>query len=68
MYLQRAIPLDEAVRLIKRGTKRYAKRQFTWFKKEEGIHWIDISGIHAAGEAFHRVWEIVQNRRRMDIP
>lgn len=68
MYLREEIPLDEAVRLIKRGTKRYAKRQFTWFKKEEGIHWIDISGIHIAGEAFHRVWEIVQNRHRIHIP
>ena len=60
MYLRKEIPFDEAVRLIKRGTKRYAKRQFTWFKKEEGIHWIDISGIHTAGEAFHRVWELLK--------
>ena len=68
MYLREEIPFDEAVRLIKRGTKRYAKRQFTWFKKEEGIHWIDISGIHIAGEAFQRVWEILQNRHGIDIP
>jgi tRNA dimethylallyltransferase len=60
MYLRGEIPLDEAVRLIKRGTKRYAKRQFTWFKKEEGIHWIDISDIQDAGEAFHRVWEVLK--------
>jgi tRNA dimethylallyltransferase len=39
------IPLDEAVGLIKRNTKRYAKRQYTWFRKEEGIHWVDITGI-----------------------
>jgi tRNA dimethylallyltransferase len=60
MYLRGDIPLDEAVRLIKRGTKRYAKRQFTWFRKEEGIHWIDISGIQDTREAFHLVWEIVK--------
>ena len=60
LYLRGEIPLDEAVRLIKRGTKRYAKRQFTWFKKEEGIHWIDISDIQDAGEAFHRVWEVLK--------
>jgi tRNA dimethylallyltransferase len=40
--------LDEAVRLIKRSSKRYAKRQFTWFKREDDIHWIDISGIFSA--------------------
>ncbi len=57
MYLRGELPLAEAVGLIKRGTKRYAKRQFTWFKKEEGIRWIDISGVQAADEAFHRVRE-----------
>jgi tRNA dimethylallyltransferase len=45
MYLEREIDKAEAVRLIKRNTRRYAKRQFTWFKKEEGIVWIDVTGI-----------------------
>ncbi|MCF8125997.1 MAG: tRNA (adenosine(37)-N6)-dimethylallyltransferase MiaA [Desulfotignum sp.] len=35
--------LDTAVRLLKRDTRRYAKRQFTWFKKEPGIVWITPS-------------------------
>ncbi|MFO7866126.1 MAG: tRNA (adenosine(37)-N6)-dimethylallyltransferase MiaA [Candidatus Aminicenantes bacterium] len=33
------ISLTEAVRLTKRDTRRYAKRQMTWFKKMRGIHW-----------------------------
>ncbi len=33
--------LDEAVNLIKQNTRRYAKRQLTWFKKEEGIRWFE---------------------------
>lgn len=55
MYINGEITWDEAVRLIKRGTKRYAKRQFTWFKKEEGIHWIDITGIYDSNEILIRV-------------
>lgn len=31
--------LDESVSLLKRNTRRYAKRQFTWFKKDELIKW-----------------------------
>lgn len=31
--------LVEAIRLIKRNSRRYAKRQMTWFKREEGIQW-----------------------------
>ncbi|MBN2372816.1 tRNA (adenosine(37)-N6)-dimethylallyltransferase MiaA [bacterium] len=35
-YLQGKIPLAEAKRLMKRDTRRYAKRQITWFKREKG--------------------------------
>ena len=35
--------LDEAVGLVKRNTRRYAKRQITWFKRDKRIEWFDIS-------------------------
>ena len=35
--------LEEAIRLIKRNTRRYAKRQLTWFKKDPTVHWVDAS-------------------------
>lgn len=34
------LDIETAVSLLKRDTRRYAKRQFTWFKKEPGIVWI----------------------------
>ena len=58
MYLNGEIPFEDAIRLIKRNTKRYAKRQFTWFKKEEDIRWIDITGIQDVNEIFRRLWLI----------
>ncbi|MFH1313880.1 MAG: tRNA (adenosine(37)-N6)-dimethylallyltransferase MiaA [Candidatus Eisenbacteria bacterium] len=36
--------LAEAVRLIKRNTRHFAKRQGTWFRKDKDITWIDITG------------------------
>jgi tRNA dimethylallyltransferase len=59
MYINGEITWDEAVRLIKRGTKRYAKRQFTWFRKEEGIHWIDITGTYDGREILLRIHSIL---------
>jgi len=59
-FLRGEIPLDEAVRRIKRGTKRYAKRQFTWFRKEEDIHWVDITGIHDSREAFLQINPVIE--------
>jgi len=38
-YLQGDYPLEEAVRLIKRNTRRYAKRQLTWFRKDRETRW-----------------------------
>jgi tRNA dimethylallyltransferase len=55
LYLSGEISLEEAVRLIKRGSKRYAKRQLTWFRKEEGIHWVDLTGIFDTQKASQRV-------------
>jgi tRNA dimethylallyltransferase len=43
-YLDGSITYAEAVRLIKRNTRRFAKRQMTWFRKEEDITWLDITG------------------------
>jgi tRNA dimethylallyltransferase len=40
-YLAEEITLDEAVSLIKRDTRRYSKRQMTWFSKEKDIYWLE---------------------------
>ena len=33
--------LEEAVRIIKRDTRHFAKRQITWFKREKDVIWLD---------------------------
>lgn len=35
-------PMEEAVRLIKRDSRRFAKRQLTWFRREKDVTWINI--------------------------
>ena len=40
-YLSGKYSRDEAVRLIKRNTRHYAKRQITWFKREKEVIWLD---------------------------
>ena len=42
-YLENKITYDEMVDLIKKETRRYAKRQMTWFRKTENIIWLDGS-------------------------
>jgi len=38
-YLYGKYTLEEAIRRLKRNTRRYAKRQMTWFRKDRDIHW-----------------------------
>jgi len=40
-YLEGKITLDEAIYLIKRESRHYAKRQFTWFRRDPRIKWYD---------------------------
>lgn len=42
-YLNEEITLERAIELIKRNTRRYAKRQLTWFNKDKRINWISLN-------------------------
>ncbi len=39
-YLDGEITLDEAIDKIKQGSRRYAKRQLTWYRRNEKINWV----------------------------
>ena len=40
-YLKGKMTLEEAVDLLKKNTRHFAKRQITWFRHEKRIKWID---------------------------
>ena len=48
---------DAAIEAIKRETRRYAKRQMTWFRRDERINWIAVDECDARQESFLTVKE-----------
>jgi tRNA dimethylallyltransferase len=42
-FLRKEIGWDEAIRQMKRDTRHYARRQWTWFKADPEVHWRDPS-------------------------
>ena len=42
-YIKGETDLNTAVELLKRNSRRYAKRQYTWFKNQMNIHWYDVT-------------------------
>lgn len=41
-YLDGEIPLEEAIRLIQRNTRHYAKKQLTWWKRYPDVKWMEL--------------------------
>lgn len=41
-YLEGQYTLEEAIYILKRDTRRFAKRQLTWFRRDNRIHWFQV--------------------------
>jgi len=44
-YLKGEYSLDEAMSLMKQHTRQFARRQMTWFRKDERVRWIDVEDM-----------------------
>lgn len=42
-YFDGLLTLEEAIELLKKNTRRYAKRQYTWFKNKMDVEWFDVT-------------------------
>jgi tRNA dimethylallyltransferase len=54
---------EEMVELIKRNSRRFAKRQMTWFKKDRRIHWMRVSGDEWISKTAQKIVEGLAARR-----
>jgi len=59
-YFLGKMSLDETVALLKRDTRRFAKRQFTWFRREPDAQWVDITGLDQAGEIVVQIKKYIE--------
>ncbi|MCJ7482056.1 MAG: tRNA (adenosine(37)-N6)-dimethylallyltransferase MiaA [Thermodesulfovibrionales bacterium] len=66
LHLRGEMPLAESVICIKKASRRYAKKQFTWFRKEENIHWFDITGITDHHEVLNTIYPVLSRMLRME--
>ncbi len=58
-YLDRRCSLDVAKQLIKRDSRRFAKRQLTWFRQDKGIIWISAGEMNSSGEIAAKVIDLL---------
>lgn len=58
-YFDGITNLDHAIELIKQNTRRYAKRQLTWFRRYEQAHWIKHSNND---QMIEEIMNVLQNK------
>ena len=54
-YFDGTAKLSECIERLKTETRHYAKRQLTWFKRNENIHWINIDELKTTEEQFEGI-------------
>lgn len=58
-FLHGEYDLDEAVRLVKRNTRHYAKRQLTWLRRYPDMIWFNLSEYETEAEALNAIFETI---------
>ncbi|MFC3746482.1 tRNA (adenosine(37)-N6)-dimethylallyltransferase MiaA [Paenibacillus sp. GCM10012306] len=66
-YLAGELTMDEAVTLLKRDTRRFAKRQMSWFRHMKDIQWIDVDAEPSLDEHVERFREFITNSFSKDL-
>ena len=59
-YLEGQESLEEAVGKIKQETRRYAKRQLTWFRRDPEVHWIFLDQVRNFDEAVEEAEQLIR--------
>ncbi|XID94415.1 tRNA (adenosine(37)-N6)-dimethylallyltransferase MiaA [Paenibacillaceae bacterium WGS1546] len=66
-YLAGETNYAEAVDILKRDTRHFAKRQLSWFRHMKGLEWIEVGEGAKNNELFRRICAIIAGKFQIDI-
>lgn len=61
-YLKGLYDLEEAIRILKRNTRHYAKRQITWFKRYDQIQWFNLTKYVSIEDAVSDILKYIEGK------
>ena len=64
-YFENQMTLEDCIDKIKQETRRYAKRQLTWFRKNKRIKWIILDEFDKKTEIFEKSKKCIANYRNV---
>lgn len=66
-FLAGETDLDTAVETLKRNTRRFAKRQLSWFRRMPDVHWIEIGPQAKKSDLFETICDIIAGKFPFDL-
>ena len=61
-YLEGTYSLEGSIDMLKQNTRHFAKRQLTWFRREERINWIDVDEIQNKAIVIKNITELIAGK------
>ena len=61
-YLEGRLTFEQAAELLKRDTRRFAKRQLTWFRRERDVIWLEKEKYASQEELLKEMLERIEQR------
>ena len=59
--LEGKVTVEEAAQEVKQASRRYAKRQLTWFKRNKSFHWLVRTGTESSEEILENARQVLRN-------
>jgi len=66
-YIEGECSFEEAVTLLKRDTRRFAKRQLSWFRHMQEINWVDVTNPENFSEKKELIRDIIAGKFHIDL-
>ncbi|MGM7635751.1 tRNA (adenosine(37)-N6)-dimethylallyltransferase MiaA [Bacillus sp. Hm123] len=61
-YFRNEVTLEEAIEQLKQNSRRYAKRQLTWFRNKMNVHWFDLSEEESRSKKINEISDFIAGK------
>lgn len=61
-YLDNKCTIEETKEIIKQSSRHYAKRQLTWFRRDENIHWVEVDKFESFKDIIQNITKYIEGK------
>lgn len=64
-YFDNKCTIEETKDIIKQSSRRYAKRQLTWFRRDEKIYWVEVDRFESFDDIIHNITNYIEGNLKL---